>query len=64
MGYSWRLGITHYLSGMNDIFSSYGCICLRMGGQKPFSDPSGDFRILVWGGADLGYSNKGSNGNQ
>lgn len=32
MGYSWRLGITHYLSGMNDIFSSYGCICLRMGG--------------------------------
>lgn len=32
MGYSWRLGITHYLSGMNDVFSSYGCICLRMGG--------------------------------
>ena len=33
------------------------------GGYNSFSDPSGGFRILVWGGADLGYSNKGSDGN-
>ena len=28
------------------------------GWGAPFCDPSGGFRILVWGAADLGYSNK------